>query len=171
MGSQTPQLHMFFFPFMAQGHMIPTLNMAQMFANRGVKTTIITTPLNASFFSNTKESSVDIGIKTLKLPTVEAGSPEGCENADLIPTDTITQKKSQEPSVESFIKFFTDTVMFQEPLEQLLQECKPDCLDADMFYPWATNAANKFGIPRATEDEAERGKSLAVHEQECFEVA
>ena len=38
--------------------------------------------------------------------------------------------------------------MLQEPLEQLLQKCKPDCLVADMFFPWAIDAANKFGMPR-----------------------
>ncbi|XWS39923.1 hypothetical protein CRYUN_Cryun18bG0096500 [Craigia yunnanensis] len=145
MGSEIPQVHMFFFPFMAHGHMIPTVDMAKLFADRGVKTTIITTPLNACFFSKTiqrsKESGIDIGIKTLKFPTVEVGLPEGCENADLIPT-------SQEGSAALVSKFFKATVMLQEPLEQLLQECKPDCLVADMFFHWATDAANKFGIPR-----------------------
>ncbi|XWS54773.1 hypothetical protein CRYUN_Cryun10bG0118100 [Craigia yunnanensis] len=81
MGSESPKVHMFFFPFMAHCHMIPTVDMAKLFANRGVKTTIITTPLNASFLSKTirrsKESGIDIGIKALKFPTVEAGLPEG----------------------------------------------------------------------------------------------
>ncbi|EOX98312.1 UDP-glycosyltransferase 73B4, putative [Theobroma cacao] len=145
MGSEIPQVHMFFFPLMAHGHMIPTVDMAKVFATRGVKTTIVTTPLNASFFTKTiersKESGIDIGIKILKFPAVEAGLPEGCENADLIPT-------SQDESGDMLGKFFKATFMLQEPLEQLLQECKPDCLVADMFFPWATDAANKFGIPR-----------------------
>ncbi|XVF01290.1 hypothetical protein REPUB_Repub04eG0075100 [Reevesia pubescens] len=146
MGSEIPQKHMLFFPFMAHGHMIPIVDMAKLFANRGVKTTIITTPLSASFFSSIiqrskLESGIDIGIRTLKFPTVEAGLPEGCETADMIPT-------SQEGSGDLFRKFFLATVMLQEPLEQLLQECKPDCLVADVFFPWATDTANKFGIPR-----------------------
>ncbi|OMO74050.1 UDP-glucuronosyl/UDP-glucosyltransferase [Corchorus capsularis] len=139
MGSEIPQLQMFFFPFMAHGHMIPTLDMAKLFATRGVKSTIITTPLNVSFFSKTiersKEYGIEIDVKTLKFPTVEAGLPEGCENADSVPINMMN-------------KFFLATAMLQEPLEQLLQECKPDCLVADMFFPWATDAANKFGIPR-----------------------
>ncbi|XVF67539.1 hypothetical protein PTKIN_Ptkin10aG0129400 [Pterospermum kingtungense] len=146
MGSEIPQLHVFFFPFMAHGHMIPAVDMAKVFANRGVKTTIVTTPLNVPFFSNaierSKESGIDIDIKTIKFPTVEAGLPEGCENADLIPTN------SQDGGDDLFTKFFMATAMLQEPLEQQLQECKPDCLVADMFFPWATDAANKFGIPR-----------------------
>ncbi|XVF67540.1 hypothetical protein PTKIN_Ptkin10aG0129500 [Pterospermum kingtungense] len=145
MGSEVPQVHVFFFPFLAQGHMIPTADMAKMFANRGVKTTIITTPVNASFFSKTikrsKESGIDIGIKTLKFPALEVGLPEGCENVDLIPS-------SQEGGPNLLNKLFMAAAMLEEPLEQLLQECRPDCLVADMFFPWATDAANKFGIPR-----------------------
>nr|GMC83322.1 scopoletin glucosyltransferase-like [Ipomoea batatas] len=38
--------------------------------------------------------------------------------------------------------------MLQEPLEQILQELRPDCLVADMLFPWATNTAAKFDIPR-----------------------
>ncbi|KAA8545847.1 hypothetical protein F0562_020702 [Nyssa sinensis] len=38
--------------------------------------------------------------------------------------------------------------MLQEPLEHFLQECRPHCLVADMFFPWATECAAKFGIPR-----------------------
>ncbi|KAK2665038.1 hypothetical protein Ddye_003612 [Dipteronia dyeriana] len=38
--------------------------------------------------------------------------------------------------------------MLQDPLEQLLKESKSDCLVADVFFPWATDAAANFGIPR-----------------------
>ncbi|KAL3580490.1 hypothetical protein D5086_018325 [Populus alba] len=38
--------------------------------------------------------------------------------------------------------------MLQQPLEQLLEECHPSCLVADMLFPWATEAANKLRIPR-----------------------
>ncbi|XP_058746617.1 scopoletin glucosyltransferase-like [Vicia villosa] len=38
--------------------------------------------------------------------------------------------------------------MLPEPLEELLLEQHPDCIVADMFFPWATDSALKFGIPR-----------------------
>ncbi|KAK4477024.1 hypothetical protein RD792_016226 [Penstemon davidsonii] len=38
--------------------------------------------------------------------------------------------------------------MFQEPVEQLLKEFNPTCLIADMFFPWASDSAAKFNIPR-----------------------
>ncbi|KAK8568192.1 hypothetical protein V6N13_106126 [Hibiscus sabdariffa] len=139
------EIHMFFFPFFAHGHLIPTVDMAKLFASRGVKTTIVTTPVNASFFSSTiqrsKESGIHIGVEILKFPAAEAGLPEGFESADMFPT-------SPDENFGVMMKFFQAVLLFQEPFEKLLQECKPDCLVADLFFPWATDAANKLGIPR-----------------------
>ncbi|KAG2289668.1 hypothetical protein Bca52824_049272 [Brassica carinata] len=52
MGSKTvqksyPRLHFVLFPFMAQGHMIPMVDIARLLAQRGVTITIVTTPYNA----------------------------------------------------------------------------------------------------------------------------
>ncbi|XP_011000877.1 PREDICTED: scopoletin glucosyltransferase-like [Populus euphratica] len=144
MGSSGNQLHFFFFPFLAHGHMIPSVDMAKLFASRGVKTTIITTPLNAPFFSKTiqktKDLGFDIDIQTIKFPTAEAGLPEGCENTDAFITN--------ENAGEMTKKFFIAITLLQEPFEKVLQERHPDCVVADMFFPWATDAAAKFGIPR-----------------------
>lgn len=116
---------------------------AKMFASRGVKGTIVTTPLNVSFFCNTIErSGMDITVKILKFPAVEVELPDGCECTDII-------SSSQEGNKWELIKKFNQAIsMLQQPFEQLLQECKPDCLVADVKIPWATYAANKAGIPR-----------------------
>ncbi|KAI9182127.1 hypothetical protein LWI28_022354 [Acer negundo] len=147
MSSEICQLHVFFFPFMAHGHMIPTVDMAKLFGTRGVKTSIITTPANAPLFANPIQRSNDLGIdmdlKIIKFPYVEAGLPEGCENVDATTNSTDPIK-----SMEMAIKFLKATAMLQEPLEQLLRECRPDCLVADIFFPWANDSAAKFGIPR-----------------------
>ncbi|XP_058006742.1 scopoletin glucosyltransferase-like [Hevea brasiliensis] len=144
MDSLGHQLHIFVFPYMAHGHMIPIVDLAKLFALRGLKATIITTPLNAPLISKTiqrtKGLGVDIDIRTLKFPPVEAGLPEGCENVDSI--------TSHNGSFELIFRFNKATTMLQEPLEMLLQECQPDCLVADLLFPWATDAAAKFGIPR-----------------------
>ncbi|MED6149482.1 hypothetical protein PIB30_062918 [Stylosanthes scabra] len=136
-------LHIFLFPFMAHGHVIPTIDMAKLFASRGVKSTIITTPLNVPFISKaiakskTPYTDDDIHIQTIKLPLVEAGLPEGCENmdsftsahADLVPN------------------FFRATRLLQEQFEEQLLQHYPDCVVADHFFPWVTDSASKFGIP------------------------
>ncbi|KAK2991549.1 LOW QUALITY PROTEIN: hypothetical protein RJ640_016584 [Escallonia rubra] len=134
------QLHVVFFPLMAHGHMIPALDMAKLFASRGLKTTIITTHLNAPVFSKTVERSkslgMEMGLRVIKFPTVEAGLPEGCESADQLTSDDLLSK------------FIQALSMLEEQLEQVLQECRPNCLVADMFFPWATDVAAKFDIPR-----------------------
>lgn len=134
------QLHVFFFPFFAHGHMLPTLDMAKVFCSRGVKATIITTPLHAPVFNKAIEKCVhlglDISIRVVKFPAVEAGLPEGTESPDQLKSDDMLPN------------FFLATSLLQEPVEQLLQECRPHCFVADMFFPWATDSAAKSGIPR-----------------------
>ncbi|THG23394.1 scopoletin glucosyltransferase-like [Camellia sinensis] len=139
--TETNQLHIMFFPLMAKGHMLPIMDMAKLFAARGVKTTIVTTPLNAPvFFSKTTQSSknrsINIAIKVLNFPAEEAGLPQGFESLDLI------------TSHETEMKFITAMNRLQQPLEQILEESRPNALIADMFFPWTTNLAAKFGIPR-----------------------
>jgi hypothetical protein len=140
MGNEYQSLHIFFFPFLAHGHIIPTVDMAKLFAEKGVKATIITTPLNKPFISKSIEKSIisghNIHIQTINFPCIEAGLPNGCENIDSI------------PSLEFFSTFFKATNLLQEPLEELLHHQQPDCIVADMFFPWTTDSAAKFAIPR-----------------------
>ncbi|KAM7469838.1 hypothetical protein LguiA_008021 [Lonicera macranthoides] len=146
MGKEQKQLHIFFFPMMAHGHMIPILDMAKLFSSTTtsdattIKSTIITTPLNSPAFSTSSE----IDLQILDFPYAVVGLPEGVENLNHRTTD------------EMQIKIFMGTArgeacrtaLLQEPLERLLGELRPDCLVADMFFPWATHAASRFGIPR-----------------------
>ncbi|XP_011000140.1 PREDICTED: scopoletin glucosyltransferase-like [Populus euphratica] len=140
MDSKPCQLHVLFLPYMAPGHMIPTIDMARLFARRGVKATIISTPLNAPFFSKAIERDGqlghDISIRIIKFPAAEAGLPEGCENLSSI------------KSWDMHANFFKAMSMLQQPIEQLLEECHPHCLVADMTFTWATEVADKLRIPR-----------------------
>jgi len=141
MGSYEYQpLHIFFFPFLAHGHMIPSVDMAKSFAEKGVKATIITTPLNAPFFfkaiGKSKTNGNDIHIQTIQFPSAKAGLPDGCENVDSI------------PSLDLLQAFFMATGLLQDQLEQLLLKQRPSCIVSDFFLPWTTDSAAKFGIPR-----------------------
>uniref|UniRef100_A0A803LGZ3 Uncharacterized protein n=1 Tax=Chenopodium quinoa TaxID=63459 RepID=A0A803LGZ3_CHEQI len=136
------ELHVVFFPFMGQGHMIPTLDIARLFsAHDNVKATIITTPLNKATFTKANEESEKIGdpvinIEVFKFPTKEVGLPDGYESPDL------------SLGVGMIQKFFKGTEMLSEQLEEYLEKVRPNCLVADMFFPWATDSAAKFDIPR-----------------------
>ncbi|PSS02692.1 Scopoletin glucosyltransferase [Actinidia chinensis var. chinensis] len=140
MVSKPHKLHIYFFPMIASGHLIPMVDMARLFAQRGVKATIILTPFNAALFSKTIERDRELGLETsirlINFPFAEVGMPEGCENLSSI------------TSPEMFPKIFKATELLQQPLEKLLEEDRPDCLVADMYFPWATEVASKHGIPR-----------------------
>nr|POE57682.1 scopoletin glucosyltransferase [Quercus suber] len=112
------------------------MDMAKLFAARGVKATIVTTPRNVQLFSKTRGTNIDIQI--IKFPAVEAGLPEGCENIDSV------------TSLDMSHKFIKATKMLRQPLEQLLEEYQPSCLVADMFFLWATDVAAKFGEIKLT---------------------
>ncbi|XP_030465001.1 scopoletin glucosyltransferase-like [Syzygium oleosum] len=146
MDSELHRLHIFFLPFMAHGHMIPTIEMAKLFATRGIKATIVTTPLNLTIYSKhmerIKQSGLDINIQIVKFPSMEAGLPEGCENIDAIISSSGSNSR------ELVGKFSKALSMLREPLLRLLQEHRPDCLIADMFFPWATDVATECEIPR-----------------------
>ncbi|CAI9786301.1 unnamed protein product [Fraxinus pennsylvanica] len=130
------QLHVFFFPYLAHGHMIPTLEMAKLFASRGVQATMIVTPGFVEPVENARKSGFNIGIHVIKFPPEESGLPDGITSADQIKSD------------DMFPKFVKSMELLQEPVEKLLEEFRPDCLVADMFFPWATDTAAKFDIPR-----------------------
>jgi len=136
------KLKVMLIPFPGQGHLIPMGDMARAFSGRGVRATIVTTPLNVPTIRGTigkssdSDSDSEIEIVSLKFPCVEAGLPEGCENTESI------------PSPDLIPNFFNATTMLQPQLEHLLLRHPPHCLIASAFYPWASRSAAKFNIPR-----------------------
>lgn len=129
---------------MAHGHMMPVLDMAKIFASRGLKATIITTPSNASFCRTKiqtsknmgKENIGDIELLLIRFPSSEVGLPDGCENLN------------QASSLEIQGKIFKATTFMETQFDNLVSEHRPDFVIADMFFPWATDVAGKYNIPR-----------------------
>ncbi|KAG6628908.1 hypothetical protein CIPAW_14G045400 [Carya illinoinensis] len=174
MGSTSRQLHVFFSPFMAPGHMIPMLDMAKLFTTRGVKATIImpvvqqiTTPLNVPIVTKTIErtktcgnSVIKIDIQTIEFPAIEACLPKACVEVFVNLLRFIIKYHCGSPNYHSsqMVDLVTgsegesgadqlDTMLWQ-PLEQLLQNHDhPHCIVADMVFPWTIDATAKFGIP------------------------
>ncbi|CAL9235796.1 unnamed protein product [Arabidopsis halleri] len=147
MASQTshqfrPPLHFVLFPFMAQGHMIPMVDIARLLAQRGVTITIVTTPHNAgrfkNVFSRAIQSGLPINLVQVKFPSQESGSPEGQENLDLL------------DSLGASLTFFKASSLLEEPVEKLLKEIqpRPSCIIADMCLPYTNRIAKNLGIPK-----------------------
>ncbi|KAK9705889.1 hypothetical protein RND81_07G090000 [Saponaria officinalis] len=132
--------HIVFFPMMGHGHMIPMLDIAKLFATHQVKTTIITTPCNATTFTRPLGSYKNVGppidVEIIPFPSQEAGLPEGIENFEDV------------TSPEMVGKLWKATQMLEEALEKVLEKLNPNGLIADKLFPFSTRVASKFGIPR-----------------------
>ncbi|XP_010927315.1 scopoletin glucosyltransferase-like [Elaeis guineensis] len=145
MGSTTQELHILFFPFLAPGHIIPTVDLAKLFASRGVKTTILTTTGNASSIQPSIDQANDscslrhpIALSLLPLPAAEAGLPVGCENVTGIPfTDPDTR-----------FKFITMIELLRQPFARVLRELLPDAVVTDFLLPWTQDIATELAVPR-----------------------
>ncbi|XP_013688652.1 UDP-glycosyltransferase 73B5-like isoform X1 [Brassica napus] len=142
------RIHVLFFPFMAHGHMIPVIDMVKLFSSRGAKSTILTTPSNSKILEKSIEAfknqntDVEIGIKIFDFPCVDLGLPEGCDNVDFI-------SSYKKPGAgDLLLKLFLSTKYMKQQLESFIETTKPSCLVADMFFPWSTESAEKFGVPR-----------------------
>ncbi|KAJ8622792.1 hypothetical protein MRB53_031321 [Persea americana] len=139
------QPHFIFIPLMAPGHMIPMVDMARLFAKRGVLATIITTPFNAARLMTTIDQAIESGLPIqlvqLPFPSREAGLPNGCENFDSIPLGA---------SPDLYKNFFTALDLLEKPVEQFLEGIQPvpNCIISDVCFPWTSETARKLGIPR-----------------------
>ncbi|XP_020685830.1 UDP-glycosyltransferase 73C6-like [Dendrobium catenatum] len=149
-----PRPHFVIVPLMAQGHMIPAVDMARLLADGGATISFITTPINAArirpIIDRIHNSALPIRFIELRFPSAEAGIPEDCENFDLITS-------------ENLLKPFVEALPLLCPqLESYLQQSstpKPDCIIADNWHYWTVEVARKFGIPR-----------LVFHGQSCFSI-
>lgn len=142
MASPHTDLHFVLFPLMAQGHLIPMVDMARILAQRGAIVTIVTSPVNAKRFKpvidRAIEAKLQIQFLELPLPLDEVGLPEGCENFDLL------------PSHAHALNMYSAMSMLENPAEILLKTLctPPSCIISDSGFPWTNNIAKRLNIPR-----------------------
>lgn len=81
MADLAKDLHFVLFPLMAQGHIIPMVDIARFLAQRSAIVTIITTPANAirfkSIVTRSNHDGLDIHVAELYFPSEEVGLPKG----------------------------------------------------------------------------------------------
>nr|QCI56003.1 UDP-glucosyltransferase [Iris sanguinea] len=135
-------LSIFFIPWFATGHLIPMVDVARLFASRGVESTVLVTPANAALIQRTIDSSSSSlsghpCIRTLlyPFPSAEAGLAPGVENLASVPsTDTY--------------KIDAATPHARPALENLLRTHRPDAVVADVHFGWTASVARDLGIPK-----------------------
>ncbi|ESQ29172.1 hypothetical protein EUTSA_v10023961mg [Eutrema salsugineum] len=112
MVSKAKRLHFILIPLMAQGHLIPMVDISKILAREGNIVTIVSTPQNASRFEKTverakSESGLQINVVKFPIAYKEFDLPENCESLDTLPSKDLLRKfydavdKLQEP-LESF---------------------------------------------------------------------
>ncbi|GLJ32125.1 hypothetical protein SUGI_0646790 [Cryptomeria japonica] len=119
------------FPWLAQGHISPFLELSKRLADQGLKISFLSTPANISKIkSSLHEKWVGkIDMLELPLPSVEGLPPEVDNTAD-IPME-----------MADLLKIALDGL--QNPFEHLLRRIQPDYIIHDFSQHWAA----KFGIP------------------------
>lgn len=138
--------HVVMFPFMAQGHIIPFLELARLLAKRtGFTITIVNTPLNIKRLRPEIDSTgdgLDIRLAELPFSAADHGLPPQTENTDSLPYHLIIRLMEAsdhlEPHFESLISRIS-----QEDGGRL-----PLCIISDMFLGWTLDVGNRLGIPR-----------------------
>ncbi|XP_066314614.1 scopoletin glucosyltransferase-like [Miscanthus floridulus] len=137
-------LHILFFPFLAPGHLIPIADMAALFAARGVKCTILTTPVNAQVIRSAVDRANDasggnegaLAIDIAVVPFPDVGLPPGVKSGPAL------------NSMDDREKFFHGVRLLREPFDRFLAENRPDAVVSDSFFEWAADAAAEHGVPR-----------------------
>ncbi|GJN18275.1 hypothetical protein PR202_gb05418 [Eleusine coracana subsp. coracana] len=124
--------------------MIPTADMAALFASRGVKCTILTTPVNAAviraavdranagFLLGTTAPPIDLFV----IPFPDVGLPPGVESGPAL------------NSQDDRDKFFHAIQLLRDPFDAFLASHRPDAVVADSFFSWSVDAAAAHGVPR-----------------------
>ncbi|EPS58699.1 glucosyltransferase, partial [Genlisea aurea] len=135
--------HFVLLPFMAQGHLIPMLDIAKLLASRNCHVTILLTPANQTRLNDVLSRAVHSGglkiqTLTLQFPPPDSDLPAACQNFD-----NLTSKSDG-------LKFFAAISLLQNHVREslLALDPKPDCLIADMCFSWGSRIAGELGIPR-----------------------
>ncbi|KAL6627327.1 hypothetical protein ACP70R_031053 [Stipagrostis hirtigluma subsp. patula] len=150
-------LHFLLVPLVAQGHIIPMVDLARLLAGRGARATVVTTPVNAArnraTVDGARDAGLDVELAEIRFPGPEVGLPEGLENVDLL----VKQ--------ELYLNFFQAIWRMEAPLEEYVRSLprRPDCLIADACNPWTAAVCSRHGIPRLVMHCPSAYFLLAVH--------
>ncbi|MED6133444.1 hypothetical protein PIB30_028368 [Stylosanthes scabra] len=137
--------HIVMLPFMAQGHLIPFLELATKIHQTtysSFKITIASTPLNIQhLIKHQNHNNDNIHFAELPFNPAQCGLPPNGENTANL------------HSIDEILKLIQASSSFEEPLSSLISKIKeeeghpPLCIISDMFFGWANNVAKSPIFP------------------------
>ncbi|XP_038905778.1 UDP-glycosyltransferase 92A1-like [Benincasa hispida] len=133
--------HILMIPFMAHGHLIPFLELANLIHRRSsvFTTTIANTPSNIQYLRSTV-STAKIHLAELQYSSTEHGLPPNTENTENLSLDQIAT-------------LFHSSAALELPFRQLISDIvqkdgkPPLCIISDVFFGWSVAVARSFNIP------------------------
>ncbi|PWA52924.1 UDP-glucuronosyl/UDP-glucosyltransferase [Artemisia annua] len=133
----TENTHVLIIPYIAQGHVIPLLELAQCLIKHGVKVTFVNTDVNHNIIMKTWLEKDSFGplMNMVSIPDGMEASED--RNNFIIAMEAINQVMPGK--LEELIKMINKT-----------DGDKISCVIADVGMPWATRVAEKLRIRRAT---------------------
>ncbi|CAL4943284.1 unnamed protein product [Urochloa decumbens] len=140
--SAPPQrpLRVVLFPWLAFGHLLPHLELAERLASRGHRVTLVSTAGNVARLPPPRPAA-RVDLVSLPLPRVD-GLPDGAESTNSIPHDK---------HALLFRAFDGLAAPFAEFLHAACadERRRPDWLVVDVFHHWAAAAAAEHKVPLA----------------------
>ncbi|XP_074313644.1 abscisate beta-glucosyltransferase-like [Silene latifolia] len=130
------KVKMYFFPYIAGGHLLPMIDIARFFASShpNVQATIITTPKTALLFQSSIDHDREAGYN-ISFHTLDLGLPDEDENF----LDTLSHDQRT--------KVLTAFKNLKKPLEMLLTDSRPDCFVCDLMHSWTLDIADDASVP------------------------
>ncbi|XP_066338443.1 putative UDP-rhamnose:rhamnosyltransferase 1 [Miscanthus floridulus] len=145
---ESPPLRIVICPWLAFGHMLPYLELAERLASRGHRVSYVSTPRNLARLPARRNAGVDL--VALPLPRVE-GLPEGAESTTDVPGDRL------EPLWEAFDGLAAPFAEFLaaacagdgDVVVEGNGKRPPDWILVDTFHHWAPAVALEHRVPCA----------------------
>ncbi|KAM3309757.1 hypothetical protein ACQJBY_030814 [Aegilops geniculata] len=134
-----PPPHFVLVPLMGQGHTTPMADLARLIAGRGVRVSLVTTPVNAArlqgLADRARRATLPLEIVELPFPPADDGLPRGIgDNSDKV------------------LRLFLSLYRLAGPLEAYVRSLpwRPSCIISDSCNPWTVGVARSVGVPRLT---------------------
>lgn len=141
--------HVVVVPSLAQGHLIPFMELAKLLASHDLSVSYITTPGSAKRLQpQVQGSNLDLRLVSLPLPPID-GVPPGIDNSDNVPVHVtgilfVSSYKLAGPFEQWLEEQMND---IKENTEEVAAFSPPVCIISDMFTGWVHSSGAKFGIP------------------------
>lgn len=135
-------LHVVICPWLAFGHLLPYLELAERLASRGHRASFVSTPRNLARLPPPRHAGVHL--VPLPFPRVE-GLPDGAESTHDVPADKFGLLWE---AFDSLVAPFTE-LLRAVCADEGGGSHEPDWVIADTFSHWASAAALQHGVPCA----------------------